>query len=141
MNESKYIIVSTLVVLAIIAGGYFYWNKIQNSQLVPKGPKIIEAWLNPPIPAWDQSASDYRTTLNVRYEPMTSPLLLTLKIHFKNQNGEGTYQDTVDISQWARGGSVYRIRTFKKPGDYTLTVVLRNSEGETSLDLPTITVK
>jgi hypothetical protein len=141
MQEGKNVLILVLAILVIIGVGYLYWHNTQKYyQIRSEGPEIIEAWFYPPVPVFAEETSDYRTNLNLRFEPTSTPLLLNVRIHFKNRNGEGTYQDTVDVSEWADTGAIYRIRSFGLPGEYTLTATLKNDQGETSIDLPTLVI-
>ena len=104
-------------------------------------PNLISAWFDGPA-KWNSLRERYKNRLFLKYEATAAPLFLHVKVRWRNQNGEGvTLNPTIDISQWATGGTIYRNWTFGLAGEYTFTVTIRNIAGESSLTLPTLIVR
>jgi hypothetical protein len=111
------------------------------AQPIVEPPRLTKAWFDGPA-KWFPERDRYENRLFVRFQPTIGPLSLLVRVHWQNKNGEGiSINEPIDITQWAAGGSIFRIRTFRLPGTYTFTVTIRNSAGEDSVTLPPFVVE
>jgi len=92
-------------------------------------------------PADRPPATQYETTMRVQFEPLDPPLSMEVKIHYKNRSGEGNHTEPAkDVSQFSKSGTIALHRVFQFPGTYTLTIILRNQAGESSMTAPPLGV-
>ncbi len=105
-------VIFTLIVIFVLAGtyGYLYWRHTANTKteasvaLKTAQPPVLTKvyWVDPP--EFNKEYKDYRTTLQVKFQPTTAPLHLDVAIHWKNIKGEGDQKQTYDISSAAADG-------------------------------------
>lgn len=135
-------IVGPVVILVLfgISISYSEQNKAAPETRTSTAPVVTEAWFSDNA-STNENSPEYQSLLNVRFEPTEPPLEREYIIYYKNRNGEGVYHEKDDISEFASAGSFKNTRTFKYPGEYAFTIVLRNEAGEGTMVLPPLIVK
>jgi hypothetical protein len=95
-------------------------------------PTIKKAWFDK-RPVWDPVNRRFENRLYVQFEPTTSPLWLIVNARYKGVSVERDIENPpVDVSQWAKEGSIWRNRWYQDAGEYTVTILLRNPAGDSA---------